>query len=46
MTSPKAVAPVVQALKPAVMTLPAGHSLMGEAPEGVLNALYGVLVRT
>ena len=39
MTSPKAVAPVVEALKPEIVRLPAGHALMGEAPDGVLNAI-------
>jgi pimeloyl-ACP methyl ester carboxylesterase len=43
MTSPKAVAPLMAALKPTVKTLPAGHSLMAEAPDGVLNVLVHTL---
>ncbi len=43
MTSPKAVAPLIAALKPQVQTLPAGHSLMAEAPDGVLNVLVHTL---
>ncbi len=39
MTSPKAVAPIVEALKPRSVTLASGHMLMGEAPDGVLDAL-------
>jgi len=39
MTSPKAIAPIVAALKPRVVTLPVGHNLMAEAPDGVLNAI-------
>ena len=39
MTSVKAIAPLVQAFKPEVVRLPAGHDLMAEAPDGVLQAL-------
>ena len=43
MTLPQAVAPIVAALKPRVVTLPAGHNLMAEAPDGVLNAIREAL---
>lgn len=43
MTSPKAVAPLVEAFKPDIVRLPCGHNLMAEAPDGVLNALRAVL---
>jgi pimeloyl-ACP methyl ester carboxylesterase len=43
MTSPKAVAPIVQALAPKVVTLPMGHNLMAEDPDGVLRALTSAL---
>lgn len=43
MTSPKAVAPLIAALKPQVHTLAAGHNLMAEAPDGVLNVLHQTL---
>lgn len=39
MTSPKAVAPLIEALRPSIVRLPAGHDLMAEAPDGVLEAL-------
>jgi pimeloyl-ACP methyl ester carboxylesterase len=39
MTSAKAVAPLVESLRPSVVRLPAGHDLMAEAPDGVLDAL-------
>jgi len=39
MTLPQAAAPIVAALKPRVVTLPAGHNLMAEAPDGVLDAI-------
>jgi pimeloyl-ACP methyl ester carboxylesterase len=39
MTPPKATQPLKQMLKPRVVTLPVGHNLMAEAPDGVLNAL-------
>jgi len=43
MTIPKAAAPLGEALRARVHTLGAGHSLMGEAPDGVLNALKAAL---
>jgi pimeloyl-ACP methyl ester carboxylesterase len=43
MTSPKGVAPLMAALKPRVVTLPVGHNLMAEAPDGVLNAISAAL---
>jgi len=43
MTSPKAVAPLMAAMKPRVVTLPAGHNLMAEAPDGVLTAITAAL---
>jgi pimeloyl-ACP methyl ester carboxylesterase len=43
MTVPKAAAPLVSALKPRVVTLPAGHNLMSEDPDGVLNAIKDAL---
>jgi pimeloyl-ACP methyl ester carboxylesterase len=43
MTSPQAVAPIVAALKPRVGTLPVGHNLMAEAPDGVLDAINDAL---
>ncbi|HSC01623.1 MAG TPA: alpha/beta hydrolase [Burkholderiaceae bacterium] len=43
MTLPQAVAPVVAALKPRVVTLPVGHNLMAEAPDGVLDAIREAL---
>lgn len=39
MTFPKGAAELARALKADVLTLPAGHSLMTEAPDAVLNAL-------
>lgn len=39
MTSPKAVAPLMEALRPATVQLPCGHNLMAEAPDGVLQAV-------
>jgi pimeloyl-ACP methyl ester carboxylesterase len=39
MTSPKAVAPLLQALKPEVVHLPCGHAIMAEAPDGLLDCL-------
>lgn len=45
MTSPKAVAPLMEAFKPDIVRLPSGHSLMGEAPDGVLDALRALLKR-
>jgi pimeloyl-ACP methyl ester carboxylesterase len=43
MTAPKAAAPIVEAFKPRVVTLPVGHNLMSEAPDGVLNAIQAAL---
>jgi pimeloyl-ACP methyl ester carboxylesterase len=43
MTPPKAAAPIVEALKPSVTTLPVGHNLMSEDPDGVLNAIQAAL---
>jgi pimeloyl-ACP methyl ester carboxylesterase len=39
MTPPKATAAMQAHLKARVITLPVGHNLMAEAPDGVLNAL-------
>jgi len=39
MTSPKAVAPLVQALSPRVVHLDCGHAVMAEAPDALLDAL-------
>lgn len=39
MTSPKACGPMANTLRAEVQTLPAGHALMAEAPDCVLNAL-------
>ncbi len=43
MTPPKAAGALAQALRADVVHLPAGHSLMAEAPDGVLNALKDFL---
>jgi pimeloyl-ACP methyl ester carboxylesterase len=43
MAPPKMAAPLVEALKPRVTTLPVGHNLMGEDPDGVLNAIKAAL---
>lgn len=43
MTSPKAVKPLLAALKPEVVTLHAGHNLMAEAPDALLDTLIRVL---
>jgi pimeloyl-ACP methyl ester carboxylesterase len=43
MTTPKATAPIVEALKPRVITRPVGHNLMAEDPDGVLNAIQAAL---
>jgi pimeloyl-ACP methyl ester carboxylesterase len=43
MTSPKAATEVAQRLKAAVHTVPAGHFLMQESPDPVLNALRALL---
>ncbi len=44
MTLPKAAAGLAQALQAGVVTIPAGHSLMAEAPDDVLNALKDFLL--
>lgn len=44
MTSPKQAVPLAQALKARVVSLPAGHSLMAEAPDPVWNALRQALM--
>jgi len=46
MTSPKATRDIAAALRANIVTLPAGHSLMTEAPDGVLNALRPALAPT
>lgn len=43
MTSPKATAELVRLLKAEVRYLKAGHNLMAEAPDGVLNAMKAFL---
>ena len=43
MTSPKAVAPLVEALRPRVVHLPSGHDLMAEAPDALLEVLREVV---
>ncbi len=43
MTTPKATREIAAALQARVVTLPAGHTLMAEAPDAVLNALRGAL---
>lgn len=43
MTTPKAARELAQALRARTITLPAGHSLMAEAPDGMLNALKEAL---
>jgi len=43
MTTPKSTREIAAALKAKVVMLPAGHSLMAEAPDGVLQALAGAL---
>ncbi|WP_431257040.1 alpha/beta fold hydrolase [Roseateles chitinivorans] len=43
MTPPKAAKQLVEMLGARVQTLPAGHSLMTEAPEAMLNALKAAL---
>ena len=46
MTSPKATRELSSALRSRIVTLPAGHSLMTESPDGVLNAVRQALART
>jgi pimeloyl-ACP methyl ester carboxylesterase len=43
MTMPKSAAELVRALDAEVVTLPAGHALMAEAPDAVLDALVGFI---
>jgi pimeloyl-ACP methyl ester carboxylesterase len=43
MTAPKQAAALRQATSATLLTLPVGHSLMGEAPDGVLQALRSAL---
>ena len=43
MTPPAAAGALAQALNAKTVLLPCGHSLMGEAPDGVLNAIRGHL---
>ncbi|MGD9832371.1 MAG: alpha/beta fold hydrolase [Piscinibacter sp.] len=45
MTSPKVTRELAQALRAKVFTLAAGHSLMTEVPDGVLNAVRQALAR-
>ena len=44
MTTPKTTREIAAALKARVLTLAAGHSLMAEAPDAVLNALRQALL--
>jgi pimeloyl-ACP methyl ester carboxylesterase len=46
MTSPKATRDLAAALRAQIVTLSAGHSLMTEAPDGVLNATIQALGRS
>ena len=43
MTPPATAAPIIAALAPRVVTLPSGHNLMAEAPDGVLGAITDAL---
>jgi pimeloyl-ACP methyl ester carboxylesterase len=43
MTPPSATAALATALKARTVNLPAGHALMAETPEGVLNAIRSLL---
>ena len=43
MTPPAATGSLAAALKAELTTLPAGHALMGETPDGVLGAIRGML---
>jgi len=45
MTSPKSTRELAAALRAKIVTLPAGHSLMTEAPDGVLNAVRQAFAR-
>lgn len=44
MTLPSAAQPLIDAMKPSVVRLRAGHSLMAEAPDAVLAALTAALL--
>lgn len=46
MTPPRATEALASALQCDKVILPAGHSLMGEAPDGVLNGISSFLSRT
>lgn len=46
MTPPRAADTLASALRADTVLLPAGHSLMGEAPDGVLNGIGSFLSRT
>jgi pimeloyl-ACP methyl ester carboxylesterase len=46
MTQPKSTREIAAALKAKVVTLPAGHTLMAEAPDAVLNALRTALMES
>jgi len=46
MTPPRTAAALTSALHADSITLPAGHSLMAEAPDGVLNGLRSFLARS
>jgi pimeloyl-ACP methyl ester carboxylesterase len=43
MTPSHAAGPIIAALRPRVVTLPVGHNLMAEAPDGVLSAINDAL---
>jgi pimeloyl-ACP methyl ester carboxylesterase len=45
MTMPKQTRDIAKALRAHIVTLPAGHSLMTEVPDGVLNGLRDALAR-
>jgi pimeloyl-ACP methyl ester carboxylesterase len=45
MTMPKQTRDIAKALRAQIVTLPAGHSLMTEVPDGVLNGLRDALAR-
>ena len=46
MTGPNAATDLARALKAGIVTLPAGHSMMGEAPDAVLDAITSFIGRT
>jgi pimeloyl-ACP methyl ester carboxylesterase len=43
MTSPKVTGEIAKALRARVVSLPSGHHLMAEVPDGVLAALRAAL---